>query len=61
MQRFVPSSHDVDDDAVVERMPTSEIRLQEGDILVWKGNTAFYSSKEGGGGRLMLIQLAPGQ
>ena len=57
--QYILGSHNEHDQAILSIMRRSQIRLREGDILVWKGSTAFYCLEEKGGARFMLIRFSP--
>lgn len=61
MPKYIPGSHNVQDPVTLNAMPMKQVQLREGDVLVWKGATAFHRPGGAGGGRFMLIRLSPSQ
>ena len=59
MPEYIQHSHSEYDDATVQGLPRTQVTLREGDVLVWKGETAFYASGQGGGGKFMFIRISP--
>ncbi len=59
MPEYIQGSHGVRDEETLNSLPRPEhpLRLEEGDVLVWNGETAFESLGTGSS-RFMLIKLS---